>query len=84
MSLAPHRHGCSAGIVDSVVGVAWGSANGWLASSEMANQIRLWDSASGACLQVLQHPDDSSNMFYSLAWSPDGQQLACGTWRDGV
>ena len=34
--------------------------------------------AYGACLQILQHPEDAENRFYDLAWSPDGKRLASG------
>jgi predicted ATPase/tetratricopeptide (TPR) repeat protein len=64
--------------------VGWSSAGSWLASSEWENIIRLWEPVAGASLQILQHPDDSGNVFYSLAWSPDGQRLAAGTNRRGV
>ena len=67
-----------------VFGVGWSSDGRTLASSEWDNSIRLWDPMSGACLQVLQHPDDAGNYFYGLAWSPDGQRLASGTYRRGV
>ncbi len=67
-----------------VFGVGWSSDGERLASSEWDNAIRLWDPASGACLQVLQHPDDPGNYFYGLAWSPDGTRLASATYRRGV
>ena len=55
-----------------------------VASSEWDNIIRLWDPASGTCLQVLHYPDDPGNYFSRLVWSPDGQRLASGTYRRGV
>jgi WD40 repeat protein len=55
-----------------------------LASSEWDNAIRIWDMATATCQQVLHHPEDSGNFFYGLAWSPDSQQLASGTYRRGV
>ena len=67
-----------------VLGVAWNSDGRLLASSEWDNTIRLWDSQSGECIQVFHHPDDTGNFFQRLAWSPDGQLLACGTFRRGV
>jgi WD40 repeat protein len=33
---------------------------------------------------VLHHPEDPGNYFYGVAWSPDGQRLAAGTYRRGV
>jgi predicted ATPase len=67
-----------------VIAVGWSPDGRWLASSEWDNAIRLWDPTSGACLEVLRHPDDPGNYFYGLAWSPDGQRLAGGTYRRGV
>jgi WD40 repeat protein/predicted ATPase/DNA-binding XRE family transcriptional regulator len=67
-----------------VIGVGWSSDGRWVASSEWDNVICLWDPTSGACLQILQHPDDVENFFDRLAWSPDGQRLACGTYGRGV
>jgi WD40 repeat protein/transcriptional regulator with XRE-family HTH domain len=56
-----------------VIGVAWSPDGRWVASSEWDNAVRLWDPNSGACLQVLSHPENSGNCFYGLAWSPCGQ-----------
>ena len=67
-----------------VCGVAWSPDGRWLASSEWDNALRLWDSTSGDCLQVLQHPDYSGNSFFGLTWRPDGQRLAAGTYRFGA
>ncbi len=67
-----------------VIGVGWSATGQYIASSEWNNAIRLWDAASGVCLQVIQDPDDSGNFFDSLAWSPNGHTLAVGTYRQGV
>ena len=67
-----------------VIGVSWNSNGRILASSEWDNAIRLWDSRSGECIRVLQYPDGEDNFFQRIAWSPDGQRLACGTFRRGV
>jgi WD40 repeat protein len=67
-----------------VCGVGWSSDGQCLASSEWDNAIRLWEPASGACLRMLRHPNDSGNCFYDLSWSPDGRRLASGTNRHGV
>jgi WD40 repeat protein/transcriptional regulator with XRE-family HTH domain len=71
------------GHTGAVLGVGWNAKGHYLASSEWDNVIRLWDSRSGQCLQVLRHPDDG-NFFQTVAWSPDGQRLACATYRHGV
>ncbi len=77
-----------------VIGVAWrprtlgsGSQTAQhirLATSEWDNAIRLWDPSSETSLQILQHPEDTGNCFYGLAWSPDGRWLAAGTYDRGV
>lgn len=72
------------GHIGVVFGVGWRPDGVCLASSEWDNTIRLWNPITGECQQVLQHPEDAGNYFYSLAWSPDGQRLACGTYRRGV
>ena len=46
--------------------------------------MRLWDTATGVCLQVLQDPDSPDTVFQGLAWSPDGRWLACGSFLRGV
>lgn len=73
------------GPTNSVFGVGWSPNGRWLASSELDNIVRLWDTTSGrGSHQVLQHPDDTANLFFGLAWSPDGGRLACGTAKHGV
>lgn len=73
------------GPTNSVFGVGWSPNGRWLASSELDNIVRLWDTTAGrGSHQVLQHPDDTANLFYGLAWSPDGGRLACGTAKHGV
>ena len=67
-----------------VIAAGWSPDGQWLASSEWDNAIRLWDARSGACLEILRHPDDPGNYFSGLAWSPGGQRLAAGTYRRGV
>jgi WD40 repeat protein len=65
-----------------VFGVSWSPNGRQLASSEWDN-IRVWDSTTGECLQVLHSPDDTGD-FCGLAWSPDGKRLAGATYRHGV
>ncbi|MCX6047260.1 MAG: AAA family ATPase [Chloroflexi bacterium] len=64
--------------------VGWSSNHRWLASTEGTDAIRLWDSTSETSLQVLQHPDKIDRYFYGVAWSPDGQRIASGTYQRGV
>ncbi|MEP6988968.1 MAG: WD40 repeat domain-containing protein, partial [Chloroflexota bacterium] len=72
------------GHAGAVCGVGWNPHGKWLASSEWNNVIRLWDTESGICLKTLQYPNDPDNVFYALAWSPDGERLAVGTGKHGV
>ena len=73
-----------AGYRGAVRGVGWSPDGRWLASSEWDNVIRLWDPISGTCSQILEHPDASTSFFGGVAWSPNGERLACGTHQHGV
>ncbi len=66
-----------------VQGVAW-SPGGHLLASAGYDSIRLWDPATGVCLQVLRDPDAVDTIFLGVAWSPDGRLLACGSYLRGV
>ena len=66
-----------------VQGVAW-SPDGRLLASAGYDSLRLWDRATGVCLQVLQDPDAADPIFQGVAWSPDGRLLACGSYQMGV
>jgi WD40 repeat protein/transcriptional regulator with XRE-family HTH domain len=65
-----------------IQGVSW-SPDGTLLAS-VGNSIRLWDTATGVCLQVLQDSDEVYTVFQSVAWSPNGHLLACGSRLRGV
>lgn len=71
------------GPTNTAFGVGWSPNGRWLASSELDNVIRVWEIASGNC-QILQHPEDTANLFFGVAWSPDGLRVACGTAKHGV
>ena len=60
------------------------SRGGVLASSGWDHAIRLWDSATGCCLQVICDLDHPDILFCGVAWSPDGKQLASATSSRGV
>lgn len=64
--------------------VGWSASGRWIASSEWDNVVRLWDPRSGVCLKLLHIHADDTAFIHSLAWSPDGQRLACATYRHGV
>ena len=40
--------------------------------------------ATGTCIQVLGDSDSADTLFYGVAWSPDGERLASGTYQRGV
>jgi len=46
--------------------------------------IYLWNTTSDTYDQVLRDPDEPDIFFYGVAWSPDGQRLASGTYMHGV
>ncbi len=66
-----------------VQGVAW-SPDGHLLASGGYDSIRLWDPATGVCLQVLRDPDAVDTIFQGVAWNPGGRLLACGSYQRGV
>jgi WD40 repeat protein len=46
--------------------------------------IRLWDPLTGEGVQVLRDRSLDNTFFFSLAWHPAGQAVACGTLLQGV
>jgi WD40 repeat protein/transcriptional regulator with XRE-family HTH domain len=67
-----------------VYGLAWSPDDSLLASSGWDSDIRLWDPTSGTCVQILRDREHPDALLSSLAWSSDGQHLACGTNLRGV
>ncbi len=67
-----------------VCSLGWSADGQHVATSEWDHSIRLWDAHTRSQTAVLQPPDDNGNMFYNLAWKPDGQQLAWGTYKDAL
>ncbi|MFL5664918.1 MAG: WD40 repeat domain-containing protein [Ktedonobacteraceae bacterium] len=55
-----------------------------LASCGLDQTIRLWDPTTDTCVQVLRDLDAEDTVFFSVAWSPNGQFLASGTLPQGV
>ncbi|MBX3015824.1 MAG: AAA family ATPase [Caldilineaceae bacterium] len=72
------------GHTNSVFGVSWSPNGRWIASSELDNAIRLWDTKAPGGVLVLQHTADPTNLFYGITWSPDSQRLASGTAKHGI
>jgi WD40 repeat protein len=69
-----------AGHTDQVYGMAWSSASGLLASASFDGTARLWDRQRNQAVHTLNC--GSAAAVISVAWSPDGRQIACGL-RDG-
>jgi WD40 repeat protein/transcriptional regulator with XRE-family HTH domain len=68
-----------AGHTHWVTGLAFSPDRTQLASVS----FRLWNTITGVCLQTLHDPE-SATYFQSVAWSPDGSLLACGSYLRGV
>ena len=69
---------------EPVQGVAWSPDGLLVASAGDDGRIGLWNPNTGVCLEMLQDPDAVDTLFLSVAWSPDGRQLACGSFMRGV
>jgi WD40 repeat protein len=67
-----------------VYGVAWQPDGSVLASAGLDHAIRLWDAATGSCLEVICDLDHPDTLFWGVAWSPDGKLLAGATFSRGV
>lgn len=67
-----------------VCSLGWSADGRYVATSEWDHAIRLWDAHTRSQVEMLQPPDENGNMFYNLAWKPDGLQLAWGTYNDAL
>lgn len=67
-----------------ISGLAWNPDGSRLASSDIYNVIRIWDTTSGECLETFGYSDDPNNIFWGLDWSPDGRWLAAGSPQHGA
>jgi WD40 repeat protein/transcriptional regulator with XRE-family HTH domain len=64
--------------------LGWSLDGRFIATSEGDHAVRLRDPAAWNPLETLQPPDENGQIFYNLAWSPDGQRLAWGTFSDAI
>ncbi len=62
------------GHTDFVTNVIWSPDSRWLASSSSDGTIRIWDASTGKQLALIE----GSAGIFTLAWKPDGKQLAYG------
>jgi WD40 repeat protein len=61
---------------DWVTSVAFSADGGRLASGSEDNTVKVWDAATGACMQTLEGHD---GFMTSVAFSADGGRLASGS-----
>ncbi len=57
-----------------------------IATARYSQDIYIWDAMTGTELEVWKSPNPPSmdNPIMSLAWSPDGQYIATGSWHHMV
>jgi WD40 repeat protein len=61
------------GHTNTVFDVAWSRDGRLLATASRDRTVRIWDAATGTCLQVLHGHDDWA---YGVSFNPDGRRLA--------
>lgn len=64
------------GHVESVGGIAYSTDGKLLATGGDDRALRVWNATSGD----LEHVNRSDSMILSVAFSPDGKQIACGQY----
>lgn len=71
-----------------VYGLSWGHGNSpdsrRLATSAVDTAVCIWHAEAEDVRAQLHYANDVYPFFRRLAWSPDGQRLAIGTYRNGV
>lgn len=60
--------------------ISWSPDGRWLASDSSSNSLRVWNSQTGTCQNVLT---GHTSWIGNVCWSPDGKTLASGS-EDGT
>jgi len=61
-----------------VCALAWSPDGKWIASTDLARQIHLWEASTGRALSINLALHIFDRHTETIAWSPDGRQLASG------
>jgi len=61
-----------------VCALAWSPDGAWIASTDLARQIHLWEASTGRVLSTNLALHIYDRHTETIAWSPDGRQLASG------
>lgn len=67
------------GHTGNILELTWNSSTDMLASASLDGTVRLWDVDAGQQVNMIE----AENPVYTVAWSPDGTQLAYGG-EDGM
>ncbi|EGO54028.1 hypothetical protein NEUTE1DRAFT_124378 [Neurospora tetrasperma FGSC 2508] len=76
VAFSPDGQRLASGHSDSIFSVAFSPDGQRVASGSDDKTVKIWDPASGSCLQTLKGHSDS---IFSMAFSPDGQRVASGS-----